>query len=272
MLLVAYQARPAGLRACGPALGSGGVQDGLPARPQGQAGDPKHPSDPRGRATRPAAATARAGPQVALRVHLGAWGTLQHRRVRPHGRAGGQGGQAGLQGAPAHAQTRLRVCAGQQGARHKGATGLPWPPEHSAHGALYRAVADAVQGFLALTSFKAAKQLSEMTVIKNFKPCGNCGRMLAPRAQTCPHCGFPSPTIRTNNITTCRVCGAEIRYYTRAKVSLYGSRRPYQWVKTRQCRNCGASNPAKRPPTPTEAGIALAVVAILFGLLVYWLK
>ena len=119
------------------------------ARPPGQAGHPKHPSDPRRRIAGPAAAPARAGAQVALRVHLGARRTLHHRRVRAHGRAGRHGGQAGLQGASAHAATRLRLCAGQQGTRHAGAAGLPRPQEHSAHGALHRAVADTVQGFLA---------------------------------------------------------------------------------------------------------------------------
>jgi hypothetical protein len=33
---------------------------------------------------------------------------------------------------------------------HPGAAGIPWPQEHPAHGALHRAVADAVQGLLAL--------------------------------------------------------------------------------------------------------------------------
>ena len=88
-------------------------------------------------------------PEVTLRVHVGARRTLQHRRVRPHGRAGRGRGQACLQGAPAHAQARLRLRAGQQGARHAGAAGVPRPPQHSAHGAVHRAIANAVQGLLA---------------------------------------------------------------------------------------------------------------------------
>ena len=91
-----------------------------------------------------------AGAQEPVRVHLRAGSAIQYRRVRPHGRAGRGGGQAQLQGSPAHAQARLWVRAGQQGARHAGVTGLPWPQEHSAHRAVHRAVADAVQGFLAL--------------------------------------------------------------------------------------------------------------------------
>ena len=58
--------------------------------------------------------------------------------------------QAWLQGPPAHAAARLRLRAGQQGARHARAASLPRPQEHPAHCALHRAVADPVQGFLAV--------------------------------------------------------------------------------------------------------------------------
>ena len=60
-----------------------------------------------------------------------------------------------LQGAPAHASARLRLRAREQGARHAGAASLSWPPQHPAHGALHRTVADAVQGFLAGVSCEA---------------------------------------------------------------------------------------------------------------------
>ncbi len=71
MILVAYRH---GLRASEVVdlrAGADRVQDGFLARPQGQTGHPKHPSDPRRRTARPAAATTRAGPQVTLCVHLG---------------------------------------------------------------------------------------------------------------------------------------------------------------------------------------------------------
>src|SRR5208283_1039576 len=42
-----------------------------------------------GRTAGAAAASARAGTQGTVRVHFGAWGTLQHGGVCPHGRAGG---------------------------------------------------------------------------------------------------------------------------------------------------------------------------------------
>jgi arginine N-succinyltransferase len=38
---------------------------------------------------------------------------------------------------PAHAEARLRICAGGSGARHASDTGLSGPPEHPAHGDLY---------------------------------------------------------------------------------------------------------------------------------------
>ena len=61
----------------------------------------------------------------------------------------GMEAQASVQGAPAHAAARLRLRAGEQGARHARAASLSRAPEHPAHGALHRVVADAVQGFLA---------------------------------------------------------------------------------------------------------------------------
>jgi hypothetical protein len=72
-----------------------------------------------------------------------------HAWLRTNDRASGQGRQAGIQGAPAHAQTRLRLCSREQGTRHAGASSLPWPSQYPAHGAIYRDVADAVQEFLA---------------------------------------------------------------------------------------------------------------------------
>ena len=137
MTLVAYRHGPARLRVSRPAVGPNRVRLGDASRTPGQAGHAQHPSDPRGRVAGAAAAQARAGAKVALRVHLGARGTLQHRRVRPHGRAGRGRGQARLQGAPAHAEARLRLCVGQQGTRYASATGLSRPSKHPAHCAIY---------------------------------------------------------------------------------------------------------------------------------------
>ena len=118
------------------------------ARPQGQAGHPgTHPIlGDELRALR--RLQARAGAQVALRVHVGARGTLQHCRVCPHGRAGRI--EAKL------ASRRTRTCSGTPAATRwrtrgttRGLAGVPWSPEYSAHGAVHRAIADAVQGLLA---------------------------------------------------------------------------------------------------------------------------
>ena len=144
MLLVAFRH---GLRAAELVdlrLGADRVRQGRPARPESQTGHPQQPPDPRGRAARPAAVAARAGSEVNVRVHLRAERAVQHCRVRSNGGAGREESQAGLQGSPAHAQARMWLCAGQQGARHEGAAGIPWAQEHSAHGEIHGAIADAV--------------------------------------------------------------------------------------------------------------------------------
>jgi len=64
-------------------------------------------------------------------------------------REGRRGSEAFLQSPSTHATARLRLRARQQGTRHAGAASLPWAPEHPAHGALHRAVAGKIQGFLA---------------------------------------------------------------------------------------------------------------------------
>jgi integrase len=49
----------------------------------------------------------------------------------------GHGGQARVQGAPAHAQARLRLHARQQGARHARPSSLFGTPQHPAHCAVH---------------------------------------------------------------------------------------------------------------------------------------
>jgi type 1 fimbriae regulatory protein FimB/type 1 fimbriae regulatory protein FimE len=97
MILVAYRH---GLGAGRPALGSGGVQNGHPARPQGQIGHAQHASDTRRRAASPAAASARTGAQIAIRVHVRAWGTVHHRRLRPDARTTGTEAKFGFKPHP----------------------------------------------------------------------------------------------------------------------------------------------------------------------------
>jgi hypothetical protein len=141
-------------------MGSGGVRLWGFARPQGQARDAKHSSYPRGRVARATATSARAGAEIALRVHLRTWSAIHNRRLRPHGRARRRRGEAWFQGAPAHAQACLWLRAGEQGARYARPASVPRTPEHPAHGALHRVVADAVQGFLA-----------ELTIVEPHHSC-----------------------------------------------------------------------------------------------------
>jgi hypothetical protein len=122
-----------------------------------------------GRACRPPP-----GAEVTLRVHLGAGDTVHVRRVRSHDRARGDRGQAGIQGAPAHAAACLRLRPGQQVARHPCLAGLPRAPQHSAHRQVHRIVADPVQGFLAKLRLNATpvgeQQMSIRVGRKNAEP------------------------------------------------------------------------------------------------------
>jgi len=61
---------------------------------RGQAGYAQHASHPRRRIAGAAAAPARTGAQVTVRVHIGTRHAVHHSRVRPHDRKGGQVRQA----------------------------------------------------------------------------------------------------------------------------------------------------------------------------------
>ncbi len=117
---------------------------GHAARSQGQAGHTKHPSNPRRRVARPAAASARTGSQVTVRVHVRTGQPVHHCRLCPYGGTCWRRGQAPVQGSPAHAAARLRLRPSQQGARHAGFASLPRTQEYPAYGALHRDGADAV--------------------------------------------------------------------------------------------------------------------------------
>jgi integrase len=60
----------------------------------------------------------------------------------------GEAARLGFKAPPAYASARLRLRAGQQRARHAGASGISRSPEYPAHGALHRAGAGSVQGLL----------------------------------------------------------------------------------------------------------------------------
>ena len=112
--------------------GSGGVQDRNAARPQGQAGHPQHPSDPRGRIACSPPAPARTGAEVDRMIE--------------------RAGKAAKLSFKAHPHMLWHACGyvlANKRARHAGATGLPRTPQYPAHGSN---VGDAVQGFLAKVS------------------------------------------------------------------------------------------------------------------------
>ena len=88
---------------------------------------------------------------LAVRVHQRAGVAVHDGRLCAHGGARWCRGQARLSGSSSHAAPRLWRCAGQQGPRYASVAGLPRPPQHSAHRALYRVVAGQVHGLLALT-------------------------------------------------------------------------------------------------------------------------
>jgi hypothetical protein len=88
---------------------------------------------------------------VAIRLHLRARLAVHHGRLCADDRAYWHRGWVGVQGAPAHAQARVRLRAGQQRPRHAGPASLPRPPKYPAHGAIHRVVAGQVQGLLAVS-------------------------------------------------------------------------------------------------------------------------
>jgi len=65
------------------------------------------------------------------------------------GGAAGRGGQAGLQGPPAHVPARLRLPVSKSGYRHAHPASVSGPSQHPAHRALHRAVTHALQEPLA---------------------------------------------------------------------------------------------------------------------------
>jgi integrase len=107
-------------------------------------GNTQHASDSRRGIARPPPASTRTGAEVAFRVYVRARCSIYDCRLRPHDRASWKGREGVIQGTSSYAQARLWIRACQSGPRHEGAAGLPRSQGHPAHGALHRAVADAV--------------------------------------------------------------------------------------------------------------------------------
>ena len=70
--------------------------------------------------------SARTGAQIAVRVHVRAWGAVHDRRRRANARTSGNRSEVWLQAASAHAQTCVRLCAGEPWPRYECAAGISW--------------------------------------------------------------------------------------------------------------------------------------------------
>ena len=146
MILVAFRH---GLRASephGPALGSDRLLLRHLARPPGQERHPEHPSDPWRRNARAPPATARAGAEVAVRVHVRTRIAVLDVRLC---QARGTCRRAAKLGFPAHPHMLRMPAASRWPTR--GTIRGPCRPisgtEHPAYGALHRAVADRFKDF-----------------------------------------------------------------------------------------------------------------------------
>ena len=118
-------------------------------RPQGEERLAECPPDAGRRDTRAATPAARTG-AILARLYDRA-GRADDAQGLPCAIRSDRGsGQDAILGTSTHAATWLRLCPGERGPRHTGATGVARPQEHSTHGALHRAVAASVQGLLAL--------------------------------------------------------------------------------------------------------------------------
>jgi integrase len=131
------------------ALGSGGLQNGHPARPQGQERHPKHPSDPRRRTAGATATSTPAGAEITLRVHLGARLAIYNGWLRPDGGAGGIEAKLGFKAHPHMLRHACGYALANKGHDTRGAASISRASQHSAHGEIHRTKLNAVYGFLA---------------------------------------------------------------------------------------------------------------------------
>ena len=85
-----------------------------------------------------------------FRVRHRARRAIHHGRRQPPHQAHRRTRGFGISSPLPHAPPCLRLCLGQRRPRHARTPRLAGPPQHPAHGQVYRAVADTVQGLLAL--------------------------------------------------------------------------------------------------------------------------
>jgi hypothetical protein len=89
------------------------------------------------------------GAAVGIRLRHRAWRTIHPGKLQSHDQKSRAEGQASVPGACTHASPFHGLQAGRRRARYPIDPGLSWPQGHPAYGALHRAVAETVQGFLA---------------------------------------------------------------------------------------------------------------------------
>jgi integrase len=122
--------------------------------PPDQARDAERSSSPRRRTARGASSSARAAARSVC-VCLRAWRAdcaeeLSYADFAPRGAR-----PYGLPYSPAHATSRLRLCAGERRPRYPGHPSLDGTQEYPAYSPLYGACARSVQGFLAGLTFES---------------------------------------------------------------------------------------------------------------------
>src|SRR5215510_3338209 len=135
--------RLAGVRVVRSAMVAGRADHRPATRPQGEERHAERPPDAGRRDTRAAAPAARAG-AVLARLYVRAGGADDAQGLPCAIRSDRGSGQDAIPDTSAHAATRLRLCPGERGPRHTGATGLARSQEHPAHRALHRTCAGSI--------------------------------------------------------------------------------------------------------------------------------
>src|SRR5262249_16013755 len=139
---------PAGLRAVRLAMAPSRAVSGTSARSPNQARDAERPSNAGRRDTRSAASTTRANSWTVCLCHRARWSYGAEKLPHPHPPPG-RAGENAVRDPPAYAAPRLRLRAGERRTRHASTTGMAWPPQYPAHGALHGISAEPISRFLA---------------------------------------------------------------------------------------------------------------------------
>ncbi len=140
-----------GERAGRPAVGPDRLQHCDAGGAPSQARHAQHAPDPGRRDAGVAPASAKAGAQVAVRIHPRACRAVRHGRLCS---ACGAAGAAARLGFKAHPHMLRHACGfalANKGCDTRALQSLPWPQDHPAHSAIHRVIYPAVQGLLAMS-------------------------------------------------------------------------------------------------------------------------